>query len=30
LAAVTISPIVGLLGAVLGFYFGEQARDRPR
>ncbi len=30
LAAVTISPIVGLLGAVLGFYFGEQSRDRPR
>jgi len=30
LAAVTISPIVGLLGAVLGFYFGEQARDRSR
>lgn len=30
LAAVTVSPLVGLLGAVLGFYFGEQAGSRSR
>lgn len=27
-AAVIISPVVGLLGAVLGFYYGEQSRNR--
>jgi uncharacterized membrane protein YeaQ/YmgE (transglycosylase-associated protein family) len=25
-AAVILSPVVGLLGAVLGFYYGEQSR----
>ena len=25
-AAIILSPVVGLLGAVLGFYYGEQSR----
>ena len=28
IAAVLLSPLVGLLGAVLGFYYGEHARGR--
>ncbi len=28
LAAVVLSPLVGLLGAVVGFYYGEQSRRR--
>lgn len=28
IGAVILSPIVALLGAVMGFYFGEQSRNR--
>jgi hypothetical protein len=28
IGAVIVSPIVALLGAVMGFYFGEQSRNR--
>lgn len=28
IGAIILSPVVGLLGAVMGFYFGEQSRNR--